>query len=191
MAQSPLSETLGVPLTQIPLHPDALRDWPVDPSPPPESLTISSVVNCIYASFSGANALAENRERILRLCAPMARVMIAQRAENGVARPQVMSMVEYLDDLKSRFPGSDLHAFEIGRRSIRFGSIGNVFTGWRSVRSDDRQKVACGLTSMQLFFDSRRWWLVSYLSDLVEDEAKLRTLLNTPFAHEPIHHPAH
>jgi hypothetical protein len=168
-----------VPLMNVSAGPELFRGWAIDESPPPETLTISSVVNCLYAGFSGLNPLSENRERILGLCAPCARVMITQRSESGVARPCMMTMPEYLDSLQTRFPGGDLHAVEVARKAIEFGAVGHVQTIWRSTRSDRKTIVAQGLASLQLFHDSRRWWLLSYLSDHARSESAMRELMTS------------
>lgn len=132
----------------------------------PDAQSIDSVVRAIYETISGpAGARDWDRER--GLFAPGAVLAPTRpRAEGEGATAELFDLDGYIASRSPFFLADDFFEWEIARQTFRFGNIAHVQSAYAAGRRpSDPDPLFRGINSLQLYWDGRRWWIVSILWD--------------------------
>jgi hypothetical protein len=136
---------------------------------PEDTGSVDAVVAALYSAISGP-AGHRDLDRLRSLFRPDARLIVCLAArrdeEKGMTVMRVFSIDEFVKMIEPRVKTEGFFEREIARRVERFGSVAHVFSTYESRRGkDDTQPFARGINSIQLFFDGKRWWVVTIFWD--------------------------
>ena len=89
-------------------------------------------------------------------------VAVKAGAADGGLAPQILDIEGFIARVEPFFEKSGFYEKEIVRRTEQFGQIAHVWSTYES-RHDpsDPQPFMRGTNSIQLFYDGKRWWIVS------------------------------
>ena len=74
----------------------------------------------------------------------------------------MLSPEDYIQQTDPFFKKNGFFEREIGRKTMQYGNIAHVFSAYASFRTaSDKAPFARGVNSFQLFFDGKRWWIVT------------------------------
>ncbi len=130
--------------------------------------SIESIVTTIYHVISFEPGSAPDWPRLRTLFVEGAR-LIPPRPADGRNLP-VLEVEEFITGSSATFSRDEFisHGFkerEISARIERFGNIAHVFSTCESRYADSDAPLDRGINSIQLWFDGKRWWVVSVFWD--------------------------
>lgn len=126
--------------------------------------TLDDIIRAYYEVVSGPAGGIPDRARDKTLHLPNALVGVPGPAKDGVS--QLITMT--LDDYHDRFGGPRSEGFyekEIHRVVQRFGNLAQVMSTYASSTTPEGEAYARGINSIQLTWDGKRWWIVSWTYD--------------------------
>ncbi len=134
-------------------------------APAPRAEDVGSqdaILAALYDVISGPAGQRRNWDRMRSLFAPGARLIPAVYRPDSVASLRVWDVEQYISLVGPRLETSGFFEREIARRTERYGGVTHVFSTYDSRRtSADPTPFARGINSIQLFFDGRRWWILT------------------------------
>ncbi len=104
--------------------------------------------------------------RLRSLFLPGARLIPSGRRPDGTISARVLSVDEFITAIERNVKNEGFFEQEISRRIDKFGAVAHVFSTYESrhAKSDPKPFVR-GINSIQLFFDGKRWWVVTIFWD--------------------------
>jgi hypothetical protein len=97
---------------------------------------------------------------------PGARLVPAVHQADGVTIARVLTIDDFIKAIEPRIKHEGFFEREIHRHIERFGAVAHVFSTYESRHSRaDAHPFARGINSIQLFFDGKRWWIVTIFWD--------------------------
>jgi hypothetical protein len=139
------------------------------PAKPEDVGSVDALVAALYSAISGP-AGRRDLGRLRSLFRPDARLMVClaprKDEEKGITSLRVFTIDEFIKVIEPRVKTEGFFEREIARRAERFGSVAHVFSTYESRRREnDPEPFARGINSIQLFFDGKRWWVVTIFWD--------------------------
>jgi hypothetical protein len=146
---------------------------PTVPQSDPDVASVEGVLAAMYDVLSGpAGPRDWNRER--KLFAPGARLVPTERRPEVGAATGVIDIEGYIASRSPFFEANDFYEVETARRIFRFGNVAHALSVYEARRSpDDPSPQWSGINSVQLYFDGKRWWIVSIAWDNVRPDNPL------------------
>jgi hypothetical protein len=137
----------------------------IDTKPRPADVASpDSIIKAMYETISGpAGKRNWQRERSLYL--PGARLIPVGKRIHGASGPHVMTIDEWIEDVKPFFAENDFWEMEVMRHTDRFGNMIQAFSTYEARSTEDGPPIARGINAIQLLFDNDRWWIVSVMWD--------------------------
>jgi hypothetical protein len=127
--------------------------------------SIEAILSALYDSISGP-AGTRDWDRLRSLFLPGARLIPSRRGADMTSAARVLTVEEFIEAVAPRVRDEGFFEREIHRRLDRFGAIAHVFSTYESRRSkEDAKPFVRGVNSIQLFFDGKRWWVVTVFWD--------------------------
>jgi hypothetical protein len=124
--------------------------------------SLEAILSALYDVISGPAGQRRDWDRMRSLFAPGARLIPAVYRPDSAPSLRVWSVEEYITQVGPRLETGGFFEREIARRTERYGGVTHVFSTYESRRtSADVLPFARGINSIQLFFDARRWWIVT------------------------------
>jgi hypothetical protein len=131
-----------------------------------DAQSIDAILRAVYETISGpAGPRDWDRER--GLFAPGA-ILAPTRPhpEGDGATAELFDLDGYIASRSPFFAENDFYEREIARQTFRFGNIAHVLSAYAAFRQPgDPEPLWRGINSLQLYYDGRRWWIVSILWD--------------------------
>jgi hypothetical protein len=165
---SALAATVGLALAQ---RAEGARedDGPADPAPdlkarPEDVGSIEAIIGALYDAISGP-AGARDWGRLRSLFLQGARLIPAGRRPDGSIAARVLSIDDFIKAIEPRVKEEGFFESEIHRRVERFGAVAHVFSTYESRRARGEKPFVRGINSIQLFFDGKRWSVVTIFWD--------------------------
>ncbi len=133
---------------------------------PADVESIDAIITAAYDSISGPPGKRDwNRERSLFI--PGARLI--PTAENageislgGEITPHMLDIDGFIARVGDFLEKNGFFEREIARRTEQFGHIAHVWSTYESRHNvDDPEPFMRGINSIQLFYGSSRWWIVT------------------------------
>ena len=136
-----------------------------DQAKPSDVGSIEAIVAALYDTISGP-AGARDWGRLRSLFLPGARLIPSGRRPDGTIVARVLSVDEFITAIERNVKNEGFFEQEISRRIDKFGAVAHVFSTYESrhAKSDPKPFVR-GINSIQLFFDGKRWWVVTIFWD--------------------------
>jgi len=138
----------------------------IDSIPPDPKDVVSSeaIVMAVYDVISGPAGQKRNWDRMRTLFVPDARMIATGKRQSGEITRRVMSVEDYINNSGSFLEKEGFFEKEIGRTTEQFGNIVHVFSTYESRKSAaDEKPFMRGINSIQLWFDGKRWWVITIL----------------------------
>lgn len=121
-----------------------------------------TILAALYDVISGPAAKPRDWNRFRSLFLPGARLVPTRANPDGSERARSISPDDYVSGAVPYFEKNGFFEKEVARKAERFGGIMQVFSTYESRHTvTDSKAFARGINSIQLFFDSKRWWIVS------------------------------
>jgi hypothetical protein len=130
---------------------------------PADVASIDAIIAATYDVISGAAGMKRDWDRERGLYYPGARIIPTAKpgANDGLA-PQILDIDGFIARVEPYFAEHGFFEKEIARRTERFGQIAHVWSTYESRHNpDDSKPFMRGINSIQLFYDSTRWWILS------------------------------
>lgn len=124
--------------------------------------TVDAIIAALYNTISGPAGELRNWDRFRTLFLPEARLVATGKRPDGMMGKRIMSVEDYI---KASGPFLEKDGFfenEISRKTDRYGSVVHLFSTYESRRTlKDEKPFMRGINSIQLWFDSKRWWILT------------------------------
>ena len=140
----------------------------VDSSPtvpaarPADVASVDAILTALYDVISGPAGQPRDWNRFRSLFIPGARLIPTGRTPDGAGRVRVFDAEQYVTLASPGFEKNGFFERETARRTERFGNIVHAFSTYESKRmASDSVPFARGINSIQLWNDTRRWWVVT------------------------------
>jgi hypothetical protein len=127
-------------------------------------MSVESIIRALYDSISGPPGT-RDWDRMRGLFLPGARLIPSGRRPDGSITARVLSVDDFIKAIEPRVKDEGFYESEIHRRVERFGAIAHVFSTYESRHAKDEKPFVRGINSFQLFFDGKRWWVVTIFWD--------------------------
>ena len=121
-----------------------------------------AILAATYDVISGPAGQKRDWDRFHSLFAPGARLIPTSPSPDGSIAVRTLSADDYIARASARFESAGFYEKEVARHTERWGHILQAFSTYES-RHDakDAAPFARGINSFQLFFDGKRWWIVT------------------------------
>lgn len=132
---------------------------------PPDPKDVSSpeaIVAAVYDVISGPAGQKRNWDRMRTLFVSDARMIPTGKRATGESTRRTLSVEDYIANSGPYLEKDGFFETEIGKKTERFGNIVHVFSTYESKRTlADEKPFMRGINSFQLWFDGKRWWVVT------------------------------
>jgi hypothetical protein len=127
--------------------------------------SIDAIVRAAYDGISGPAGKQRDWDRERSLYFPGARLIPTAMKAGGDdvdLAPQILDVEGFIARVESAFQTTGFYEKEIARRVEQFGQIAHVWSTYESRRDpSDAEPFMRGINSIQLFYDGKRWWILS------------------------------
>jgi hypothetical protein len=129
---------------------------------PADVSSVDAIMAATYDVISGPAGKARDWDRFRSLFVPGARLMAVHEDKDGTFSLHAVSPDGYIERAGEYLVKNGFAERESARKAERYGNIVQVFSTYES-RHDpsDAKPFARGINSFQLFFDGKRWWVVT------------------------------
>jgi len=127
--------------------------------------TVDGIINTLYDSISGPKGQKRQWERTKTLGIPSVQFVMAVTTKNGSISTKTLTFSDYVNWVNDYFLKNGFVEKELGRKVTKYGNIAHVLSSYESRHEVGGKVIARGVNSIQLFFDGKRWWIVSILWD--------------------------
>lgn len=129
---------------------------------PADVETLDGIMAAIYDVISGPGGQRRNWDRFRSLMAPNARLIPTGRRPDGSGSMRSLTAEEYITQIGPRLEQDGFYERELGRKVERFGNIVHLMSAYDSKRTpQDAEPFTRGVNSFQLWYDGKRWWVVT------------------------------
>jgi hypothetical protein len=136
-----------------------------EPPPLEEFASMDTIIATLYGTISGP-AGSRDWDRFRELFYPGARLLrtvVSPEGAIGMSAMDVQDFIDFADPFLRQHP---FYERELVRQVDQFGQIAQVFSSFESSTAQEGgDSLGRGINSVQLWFDGRRWWLMSMLWD--------------------------
>ncbi len=145
-----------------------MKPTPLIEADPLHVASVSAIIKALYDSISFKQGETADWKKLRSLFIPDGRLLVPKRSLPDSVSLTVEQFVErgkvvFQSDM---FRDKGFRETEIARREEAFGSIRHIFSAYEAVLSDiDDTVIGRGINSIQLLWESERWWVVSMVWD--------------------------
>ena len=133
--------------------------------PRPEDVSSpDAIIKAMYDTISGP-AGKRNWHRLRSLYLDGASLIPTGKRLHKEGELRVMSIDEWIDDVKGFFAENPFYETEIVRHFHRFGNIIQAFSTYEAKDRPENAPIARGINSIQLLLHEGRWWIVTVMWD--------------------------
>jgi hypothetical protein len=124
--------------------------------------SIDSILKALYDVISGGKGVTRNWDRMRTLFKPEAMMVPTGRKKDSTPHSNVIAVEDYIKLIGPNLEKVGFFETEIGRKTDRYGNIAQVFSAYESRNAlTDAKPFMRGINSIQLWFDGKRWWILS------------------------------
>ena len=140
----------------------AATQGPLPAARPEDVSSLEAVVAAVYDVISGPAGQPRDWNRMRSLFVPGARLIPTVNRPDSAPALRVWDVEQYISLVGPRLEASGFFEKEVARRVERFGGVAHVFSTYESRRAaGDVTPIARGINSFQLWYDGKRWWIVT------------------------------
>jgi len=141
---------------------DTKPAWPA--AKPADVESIDAIMKATYDVISGP-AGERDWNRFRSLFIPEGRLIAVTEKKDGTPGYRVMAVEDYVRGAGEYFLKNAFFESEISRKTEKFGHMTQIFSTYGSRKTPDAEPFERGINSFELFFDGKRWWVVSIYWD--------------------------
>lgn len=124
--------------------------------------SIDAIVAALYDVISDPAGEKRNWDRMRTLFLPEGKLVATGKKTDGIMGKKLMTLEEYIVTSGPFLEKDGFFEREIGRKTEQYGSVAHVFSTYDSKRTlQDTKPFMRGINSIQLWFDGKRWWILS------------------------------
>lgn len=124
--------------------------------------SIDAIIKTLYDVISGAAGEKRNWNRMRSLFLPEGKLVATGVNPAGELVKRVMTVEEYITRNGPVLERNGFFEIEIKRKQEVYGHIAHCFSTYESRRTaTDVEPFVRGINSIQLYFDGKRWWILS------------------------------
>lgn len=128
--------------------------------------SIEGIVARAYDAISGAQGEQRDWDRFYDLFLPGQGILQAvYRDQDGQLALRRITPEQYATMAQGLFDQEGFYESELHQSVDRFGSVAHVFSTYESRREPGAKPFARGINSIQLFWDGKRWYILSIFWD--------------------------
>ena len=128
--------------------------------------TIEGILARAYATISGPRGEMRDWDRFLDLFLPgQGDLRAVFRDAEGQPRIRHLKPEDYKELGQRMFDQEGFFEYGLHHRIERFGSVAHVFSTYESRKDPSAEPFARGVNSFQLYWDGKRWYIVSIFWD--------------------------
>ena len=134
------------------------------PADPKDISSPEAIVAAVYDVISGPAGQKRNWDRMRTLFVSDARMIPTGKRPTGESTRRVLTVEEYITNSGPFLEKDGFFESEIGKKTEQFGNIVHVFSTYESKRTlSDEKPFMRGINSFQLWYDGKRWWVITIL----------------------------
>ena len=134
------------------------------PADPKDVSSPAAIVAAVYDVISGPAGQKRNWDRMRTLFVPDARMIPTGKKPTGESTRKVLTVEEYITNSGPFLEKDGFFEKEIGSKTEQFGNIVHVFSTYESRKTlADEKPFMRGINSIQLWYDGKRWWVITIL----------------------------
>lgn len=154
------------PQTPAQQNPPAHVDAPAIDARPDDVGSMESIISAAYESFSGPVGAPRQWSRFRTLFDPGARFLSTRvNAQTGAITVVGRSVQEFMDSGDAFMTRSGFTERELGHAVRRFGNVANIASSYEGKLASTGQVAGRGVNFFQVYFDGKRWWILSIAWD--------------------------
>lgn len=124
--------------------------------------SVDAIITALYDVISGPAGEKRDWDRMKSLFIPEGRLIPTFKQPDGKVGYRWWSIQEYIDQAGAGLEKNGFFEVEVARKQENYGTLVHLFSTYESRRNaDDEKPFARGINSIQLMYDSERWWIVS------------------------------
>lgn len=132
------------------------------PADPKDVSSPEAIVAAVYDVISGPAGQKRNWDRMRTLFVPDARMIPTGKRPTGEITRRVLTVEDYITSSGPFLEKDGFFETEIGKKTEQFGNIVHVFSAYESKRTlADEKPFMRGINSFQLWYDGKRWWVIT------------------------------
>jgi len=132
---------------------------------PEDVSTIEGIVKASYETISGGVGVPRDWGRDRTLFDPESRsVAVVLDAKTGAIRAKGKTEQEFADETDAWAVKNGFTERELGRVIKRYGNVATVLSGYEG-KTAEGKVITRGVNIFQLYFDGKRWWILSMVWD--------------------------
>ncbi|MGH7450143.1 MAG: hypothetical protein ACRENG_02225 [bacterium] len=134
-------------------------------APRPEDVSaLEGIIKAFYETISGPKGQPRQWARDRTLYIPDVR-FVSMDVRDGKPHAEIMDRQTYVDRTDAFLVSGGFFEREIHRVTKSFGNLTHVFSTYEMRAAPDGPVTGRGINSIQLFYDGKRWWIVSAVWD--------------------------
>jgi hypothetical protein len=136
-------------------------------APRPEDVaSIEAIVRASYETISGGVGVARQWGRDESLFDPNARFVSVERdPKSGEIVATITTHQEFVDDADEFTVREGFTERELGHKIERYGNVATVLSSYEGKNASTGKVITRGVNMFQLYFDGKRWWILSMVWD--------------------------
>lgn len=139
---------------------------PVIAANPADVGSIEGIVKASYETISGGVGVPRQWGRDRTLYDPHVRfVAIEKDKKSGEIKAESTDEQEFADDDDAFMVKEGFTERELGQEIHRFGNVATVLSSYEGKVASTGKVVTRGVNIFQLYFDGKRWWILSMVWD--------------------------
>jgi hypothetical protein len=132
---------------------------------PQDVATLDGIISAFYDVVSGPAGQPRQWSRDSTLYVPGALFIATEVGKDGKPYHKIMTHQQLVDTYNSSVVSLGFYEQEIHRVTTRYGTIAHVMSTYVERRTAHGPLIGRGVNSIELFYDGKRWWIVSDLWD--------------------------
>jgi len=144
-----------------------IQPTPTTPQANPKDVeSMDAILAAVYDVISGPAGKKRDWDRFRSLFQPGARLIPVAKLKEGDFTTRVLTVEDYITRANPFMEKEGFFEKEIARKVETFGHITHVFSAYESKhKAEDEKPFARGINSIQLFYDGKRWWVMTIYWD--------------------------
>jgi hypothetical protein len=133
---------------------------------PEDVASIEAIVKASYETISGGVGVPRQWARDESLFDPNVRFVSVERDPNsGAIATTITTHQEFVDEADGFTVKEGFTERELGHKIERYGNVATVLSSYEGKNASTGKVVTRGVNIFQLYFDGKRWWILSMVWD--------------------------
>jgi len=128
--------------------------------------SIEGIVKASYETISGGVGVPRQWGRDESLFDPNVRFVAVERdPKSGAIVAMITNHQEFVDSTDAELVKDGFTEHELGHKVEQYGNVATVLSSYEGKNASDGKVVTRGVNIFQLYFDGKRWWILSMVWD--------------------------